>query len=189
MRQIEERQKVAYLDKLEAYVSTLEKLVVMTEQMRSPAERDKLSEDELAQALVLVDVCNKLTKKASENIKAALNVVLATGVVLELPEYQVTVEKRVSAPKKDWKHEQLISVVSEAILEQHRDKEFGTIDTPYAQLMAEMFDYASVGYWRIKKLKELGIPVEDFCETGESKTSFSIGRATIERKNEDDDFI
>lgn len=181
---------MGYLERLESHVEQLEKLVAMTEQMRSPAERDKMSEDEMAQALVLTDVCTKLTKKASENIKAALNVILSAGIVLEIPEYQVTVEKRVAAPKKGWKHDELVPVVAEAILERHRDPEFGVIDTPYSLLMAEMFEYASVSYWRVKKLKELGIPVEEYCETGEAKTSFAIGRTTtVERKEQDDDFF
>lgn len=174
------------LDRIGEITTLMQELVDISEEVRSPEVRDLLPEEDLAQMLVLIDVCAKRARQAKANVDAALNVILSQDTILELPELEVTVEKRVAAPKKNWDHDGLLSVAIEAILERERDPDDGTINTPYAVLMAEVFKYAAVSYWRVKPLKELGINANDFCELGDRKVSFQISRQTTDERQDYD---
>jgi hypothetical protein len=109
-------------------------------------------------------------------------------VILPIDDYGVTVEKRVSSPRKNWDHQALIAVVAESILEESRDDETGAVTVPYHVLMSRMFEYASVNYWRVKKLRELGVSVEEYSEVGKESTSFYIGRTEVEENDNQDPF-
>ncbi len=178
---------MTYLDRIDEITDLMEELVIMSEEIRSPDVRDTLSEEEIAQILVLVDVCGKRAKQAKTNLDAALNVVLSQDTILELTDLEVSVEKKVSAPKKDWDHQRLLAVTIEGILDKHRDLDTGTVTAPYSVLMSEIFDYAAVSYWRMKKLKELGINGNEYCEVGTPRVSFQISQQTQTERNTNDD--
>ena len=179
---------MTYLERVDEITALLEELVEISAEIRTPEVRDTMMEEDVAHMLVLIDVCSKRIKATKENLDAALNVILPQDTPVEISDLDVSIEKRISAPKKNWDHEGLLSVAIEAILERERDPLDGTINTPYPVLMAEIFRYAAVSYWRVKPLKELGVNANDFCELGDRKVSFQITRQqTNERQATYDD--
>jgi hypothetical protein len=45
------------------------------------------------------------------------------------------------------------------------------------EVAERVLDYVQPSYWRIKKLAELGINADNYCELGEPKTSIAVRRA------------
>lgn len=170
------------LDAFKKQVENAEGFLALAEKVATPSERNKFTQEELAELMVLSDVVMKLAKQTNAVMKKALGYEMSTGEAFQLSEYDLVVEKRSTKPRKNWDTEKLAPVVAESILEDAIDPETGAVTVPYVVLMCKMFEYASVNYWRVKKLRELDIPVDDFSDFGEASVSFSITKTTGEEQ-------
>lgn len=79
--------------------------------------------------------------------------------------------------RRAWKHDELASVVSERILMDSIDPETGAVDVPISQLITAILDYAHVDYWKKTNLKQVGVDVDEYCETKPAKMNVQFHRA------------
>ena len=87
-----------------------------------------------------------------------------------------TVEIKQGSPRKAWKHDELLDVVSHRIYQKSVDLDTGEITKSPTDMMADLLKYAAVGYWRVSALADLNVDANDYCEVGESKKSVIIRR-------------
>jgi hypothetical protein len=57
------------------------------------------------------------------------------------------------------------------------DMDTGEVVMSPQEVAERVLDYVQPSYWRIKKLAELGINADNYCELGEPKTSIAVRRA------------
>lgn len=87
------------------------------------------------------------------------------------------IEKKFDPGRKGWKHKDLASVVSEKLSMLAIDMDTGEVVMSPQEVAERVLDYVQPSYWRIKKLAELGINADNYCELGEPKTSIAVRRA------------
>lgn len=87
------------------------------------------------------------------------------------------IEKKFDAGRKAWNHKELASVVSEKLAMLAIDMDTGEIVMSPQEVAKSVLDYVQPSYWRVKKLAELGINSDNYCELGEPKTSIAVRRA------------
>lgn len=118
-------------------------------------------------------VSGELQRIVAQALPDGSLVPLGTGNILERSKTQ---------PSKKWQHKPLMFVVSEKILEKAIDPETGAIETPTSVLIRQMLDYCQPQYWRITKLRELGISPENYYETGDSHAKVQIIQSAAYRR-------
>ena len=187
MKKKEGLRNLKTLEAFKKQVEAAEEFLKLAEKTAAPTERNKYTQEELAELLVLSDVVMKLAKQTNSIMKKALEYEMSTGEAFQLEDYDLVIEKRESKPRKNWDTAKLAPVVAESILEEAIDPETGAVTVPYVVLMCKMFEYASVNYWRVKKLRELDIPVDDYSDFGEKSVSFSITKTTGEEQYDTED--
>lgn len=87
------------------------------------------------------------------------------------------VEKKSGADRKKWDHDKLAKNVASRINDMAINLETGEVQMTPQDMMAKMFDFAAVSYWRVKELGKIGISADSFCEVSEAKTSIIVRKA------------
>lgn len=109
---------------------------------------------------------------AEEGIGPAIpqgeEVVLANGA---------KVETKVGGDRKKWDHTRLGKEVARRIVDSSFDFETGEMHRSYEEMVQEVLKYAAPSYWRVGKLKEIGVDADEYCELGEPKLNIVIRRA------------
>lgn len=87
------------------------------------------------------------------------------------------VEKKSGADRKKWDHDGLAKNVASRINDMAINLETGEVEMTPQDMMAKMFDFAAVSYWRVKELGKIGISADSFCEVSEAKTNIIVRKA------------
>jgi len=93
------------------------------------------------------------------------------------PEIEINgaiVEKRIGAPRKSWKHNEIADEVARRIIGSAVDMDTGEVMKSPTDMMMEMLSYGAVSYWRVKNLAKIGVIADEYCEVGEPKTSIVV---------------
>lgn len=96
------------------------------------------------------------------------------------PEIEINgaiVEKRIGAPRKSWKHDEIADEVTRRIMGSAVDMDTGEVLKSTEDMMKEMLSYGAVSYWRVKNLAKIGVIADEYCEVGEPKTSIVVRQA------------
>lgn len=81
--------------------------------------------------------------------------------------HRVLAERRMSTDRRNWQHEDLAKLVIE--------KEWSNIDHPQDVAKALMAA-AGFSYWRVTRLRELGIDPDEYCESTSRMSVSTKGR-------------
>jgi hypothetical protein len=84
------------------------------------------------------------------------------------------IEKKVGAPRKSWRHDELADEVAKRIVASSIDMDTGEVMKSTEQMMLEMLSYGAVSYWRVKNLSKIGLVADEYCDVGEPKTSLVV---------------
>ena len=87
-----------------------------------------------------------------------------------------TIEIKSGSARKAWDHRTLMSVVSRRLVDRGTDIESGEVPMSVEDMVESLFDYVGISYWKVGKLKELGIDADDFCEVQEPKKNLVFRR-------------
>lgn len=86
------------------------------------------------------------------------------------------IEKKWASTRRGWQHKDLARVVSDKIAQMSVDMETGEVVLSPQEMISKMLDYVQPSYWKSKPVSTLGIDVDNYCETGEVKTSIIVRR-------------
>jgi len=86
------------------------------------------------------------------------------------------IEKKWASTRRGWQHKDLARVVSNRIAEMSVDMDTGEVVMSSEEMISKMLDYVQPSYWKAKPVSSLGIDVDNYCESGEVKTSIIVRR-------------
>lgn len=130
-------------------------------------------------------------KVAGDEIAKALSMRVSSGGTIPTADGE-TLERSDGAPRKTWEHEQIRSVVAEALIKKYTDD--GAITAPLSVILVEAMSVPSISSWKVKPLRALGISPDSYCKRGDGKTSFRVVDLTDDNgegatNDDDDDFL
>jgi hypothetical protein len=85
-----------------------------------------------------------------------------------------TIEKRISYDRRGWQHRDLASAVAQKLTQMSIDMDTGEVIKTPEQIAEQVLDYVQPSYWRVKELSNIGINADNYCETGQAKTSIIV---------------
>jgi len=153
----------------ESWSSSIEALI---EQAHGRAE--EYAGDQESLALLIADI-HEVKKLLADIWDYASSLLIE--VMGENPEIifgNKMIEKKVGAPRKSWRHDELANEVASRIVASSIDMDTGEVMKSTEQMMLEMLSYGAVSYWRVKNLSKIGLVADEYCDVGEPKTSLVV---------------
>jgi hypothetical protein len=89
----------------------------------------------------------------------------------------VVIEKKYSKSRSGWQHKELATLVSNRIRQMSIDLETGEILLSTEEMIEKLLEYVQPSYWRTTQLSQIGIDVDDYCNSSETKESIIIRKA------------
>lgn len=154
---------------LESIYDSISRTVNTVDQINDP-EPEKLAE--------LVNVAH-LVKSVASDLLDALQMELVKYSGKNASVFDVSggsVEIKSAYPRKSWQHNDLARAVSDRIYKKSIDMETGEMMLSFDDLVQEFMKYAAVSYWRVSELDKINIDANQYCETGDMKTSVIVRR-------------
>ena len=93
--------------------------------------------------------------------------------VISLPN-GAQIEKKSAYDRKTWQHKELANAVAEKLVKMSIDMDTGEVLMSPEQIAQSMLTYCAPSYWRVKELNSIGINADNYCETGDLKTSIIV---------------
>lgn len=84
------------------------------------------------------------------------------------------VERRQSSTRKKWDHLALARSVTEKLIQMAVDMDTGEVTMSDQDVAIRMLEYVAPSYWRVKKLNDIGINADMYCETLEGNINLVI---------------
>jgi hypothetical protein len=84
------------------------------------------------------------------------------------------IEKKSSYDRRAWQHKDLASAVASKLARMAIDMDTGEVTKTPEEVAIQILDYVQPSYWRVKELSNIGINADNYCETGELKTSIIV---------------
>lgn len=84
------------------------------------------------------------------------------------------IEKKSSYERRAWQHRDLASAVASKLSRMSVDMDTGEVVKTPEEVAIQILDYVQPSYWRVKELSNIGINADNYCETGNLKTSIIV---------------
>jgi hypothetical protein len=84
------------------------------------------------------------------------------------------IEKKSAYDRKTWQHKELANAVADKLVKMSVDMDTGEVLMTPEQIAQSMLTYCAPSYWRVKELNSIGINADNYCESGELKTSIIV---------------
>lgn len=84
------------------------------------------------------------------------------------------IEKKSSYERRAWQHKDLASAVASKLSRMAIDMDTGEVVKTPEEVAMQILDYVQPSYWRVKELSNIGINADNYCETGNLKTSIIV---------------
>ena len=84
------------------------------------------------------------------------------------------IEKKSSYERRAWQHKDLASAVASKLSRMAIDMDTGEVIKTPEEVAMQILDYVQPSYWRVKELSNIGINADNYCETGNLKTSIIV---------------
>jgi nucleoid DNA-binding protein len=84
------------------------------------------------------------------------------------------IEKKSSYERRAWQHKDLASAVASKLSRMAIDMDTGEVIKTPEEVAIQILDYVQPSYWRVKELSNIGINADNYCETGNLKTSIIV---------------
>ena len=88
------------------------------------------------------------------------------------------IEKKSSYERRAWQHKDLASAVASKLSRMAIDMDTGEVIKTPEEVAIQILDYVQPSYWRVKELSNIGINADNYCETGNLKTSIIVRKET-----------
>jgi len=151
------------------------------------AKAEELSGDKDGLAALIADIHEIKSAIAELWEYCSAMLVALMGDDPEVATGNSVIEKKVGAPRKAWRHDEISREVADRIVASSIDMDTGERMKTTEEMMLEMLSYGAVSYWRVKNLSKIGIVADEYCDVGEPKTSLvvrNIGTAFSDKDNE-----
>lgn len=137
-------------------------------------EQPPTDRDELARTLSKLRSARRMVSDAERDIEQHLATAMGPDKVVAV-EGLGTVEVKHSAVKPKWDHERLLPRIAAMSRDERLINErTGEIESDSDAAVRVLFECASIGYWRVGKLKERGLDPKDFSENEGWRASVRI---------------
>ncbi len=164
----EECQKLT--NEISATIKTLEALA---QQAKDLIEMDKTSIDNACELALSFHYAKGSAKTLYESIAS-----IAIDVMGNTPEHTlaggIKIERRQASTRKKWDHLTLAKTVTEKLHQMAIDLDTGEVTMDNQQIAVKILEYVAPSYWRVKKLAEIGINADTYCEVSEGGLSLII---------------
>lgn len=130
------------------------------------------SVDEACKILVDVYEMKKNMSLIYDTLSHAVGQLFSDGEIVSVNDF--TVEKKYSKSRTAWKHKELASLVSNKIRQMSIDIETGEILISTEEMIQGLLEYMQPSYWKVGQLNQIGIDVDDYCNSSETKESIII---------------
>lgn len=84
------------------------------------------------------------------------------------------IERRQSSSRKKWDHLGLVRTVNDKLKQMSVDMDTGEVLLNSQDIAVRMLEYVAPSYWRVKKLSEIGINADMYCEVTEGGINLVI---------------
>lgn len=95
-----------------------------------------------------------------------------------LPEHTLSdgtiIERRQATARKKWDHLTLAKSVSQKLHQMAVNMDTGEMAFSNEEIMIQLLDYVAPSYWRVKKLADIGINADMYCEITDGGTNLVI---------------
>jgi len=89
------------------------------------------------------------------------------------------IERRTASSRTKWQHKEIASAVVDRIIRSSVDVDTGEVMLAPTDIAMKILDYVQPSYWRAKKLGEIGINPDMYCES-EHKTNIVVRKGNAE---------
>ena len=151
-------------------------LEVLAQKAKDLIEMDRTSIDNACELALSFHYAKATTKALYESVAAK-----TIDVMGNFPEHTlaggIKVERRQGATRKKWDHLTLAKSVTEKLYQMAIDIDTGEMTMDNQQIAIKILEYVAPSYWRVKKLAEIGINADTYCEVSEGGLSLVISQA------------
>lgn len=149
----------------------IEQRLVALQKLVTLAAEEHEDPKEAAEAAYTLYRLKSLARDAYDEYEKIVASSFRTPVTIE---NGAVLEHKIGAPRKKWAHGELSELLAKRIVETSFDFETGELNRSFEEIATEILEYAGVSYWRVKKLAQIGISADKYCEKGDPKESISI---------------
>ncbi len=135
--------------------------------------------NEAAQALLQLNLAKRDVGAAYDSLSFAFGNLIGDEKELQLGNGAV-IEKKVSYERRAWQHKDLARAVADKLVKKSVDVETGEVLQDTKQLIVEALGCAGISYWKVTEVAGLGINVDNYCESGQLKTSIIVRKGANE---------
>lgn len=134
---------------------------------------DKLTADEAAYALLRLNLVKTEVAMCYDYLAGVVGKVMGQATEIDLPDGG-KVEKKWSSSRTGWQHKDLAATVASRIMDLSVDMDTGEVLLSTEEMIAQLLDFVQPSYWRIKELQRINVNADNYCTTGETKTSIIV---------------
>jgi len=84
------------------------------------------------------------------------------------------VEKSFAKKRTKWQHKDLASVVAQKLMKMSIDMDTGEVKVDPEELAKSMLNYVQPSYWKVTQLEKIGVNIDNYCESGDSRMSVIV---------------
>ena len=164
---------------------TLEVIALLRKQLIDLDESVTILKEESPSAEELSDViveCNLLKRDISIVYDLLCDVMtnaMKTAQIIESSK-GAEIELKFGYSRTGWKHRDLATEVATKIYQSCIDMDSGEVVGSPVDMMQKMLNYLQPSYWKVTEVSKLGINVDNFCKTEESKPSLIVRKGKAE---------
>lgn len=138
---------------------------------------DDPSEEEAAHALLWLNVAKSEVGTCYDYFAGAVGKIMGDIPEIALPGGG-SVEKKYAASRTGWQHKELAATVARRIMDMSVDMDTGEVLATQEEMIARLLDFVQPSYWRVKELQRINVNPDNYCTTGETKTSIIVRKGT-----------
>ena len=71
-------------------------------------------------------------------------------------------------------HAELASAVAQRLSEMSIDMDTGEVKVDPEELAKSMLNYVQPSYWKVTQLEKIGVNIDNYCESGDSRMSVIV---------------
>jgi hypothetical protein len=135
------------------------------------------SPEDAATALLSLNIAKGEVATCYDYLSGAVARIMGSESEIPLPG-GATVEKKYANSRTAWQHKDLAATVARRIADLSVDMDTGEVLLTAEEMVVQLLDFVQPSYWRVKELQRINVNPDEYCETGETKTSIIVRKGS-----------
>lgn len=154
-------------------INALRKMIVELDTAISEYLASSPDAEECGDALLQLNLAKRDLSTVYDSLSKGFSEIMQNDSVVQLSGGAV-IEKKSSYDRRGWQHKEIASAVVDRLIQSSIDMDTGEVVKSPRQIALDLMTYCAPSYWRVKELSTLGINADNYCESGELKTSIIV---------------